>query len=309
MIKKYVLRGMTNNGNNCYIISALQLLCAIEPLRSYILHDYKVSDYTNNSNMVPFFGFMEILKNHISNSSQLPGAINYFKKLFGFSNNQYDTVDFLNLFFEKLQFDDILSTDIKKKLYKYVSKEDSKENLKHNIKNHKYLASNTTSYNIVELQFNEQNSSELIQDILVNQSARFIYDNLRNGHNVTVPVIEYDNKKVYEVIDYFFNDYLIIRIQAFNQNHTKKFHKILLCENNSYRTKFNRSEYELVAVICHLGKSIHSGHYICYVNYDGIWYRCDDNSIERAQHNFLNTKYYHNELPYVVLYKLIKNNH
>jgi ubiquitin C-terminal hydrolase len=297
-----MLTGIQNTGNNCYIISALQLLCAMEPLKELVFKKFK---YNTDS---PLFGFLGIIKLHLLGDNIKAGYyINHYKKLLGFGNGQDDSAVFLNNFLELINNKDIWTTEVKKKLYKFGSIAD----LHQDIKTHKYVASNLTNYNLIELQFDvKQDSNKFVHELLMKQSARNIYEYTKqNIHNNTTdlpPVIEYNNNKVYEIIDYYCKDYIMVRIQAFDQNHNKKFHNILLCMSN-YCIVLSKIKYKLIAVIVHIGSTIHSGHYVCYINDNNIWYRCDDNSVQRVNDAFLNPNRYINELPYVLLYKIVSD--
>jgi len=37
--------------------------------------------------------------------------------------------------------------------------------------------------------------------------------------------------------------------------------------------------YELHAVVVHLGKSVHSGHYVCYIKKEGRWVLFNDSRV------------------------------
>ncbi len=38
--------------------------------------------------------------------------------------------------------------------------------------------------------------------------------------------------------------------------------------------------YDLFGVLVHLGHSVHSGHYYCFVRSpNGMWHKCDDTSV------------------------------
>jgi len=309
-MSEQIPRGIVNTGNNCYIIAALQLIYQIEDIRELVYKEAKVND------KYPVTGFLHLLHYLLKKKMYNNQTINYYKKLFGFNNGQNDAVDFLNIFLEGLELgqkSQILiqkekksqswSCNIKKKIYKYGSSNE----LFRDIKNHKYLVSNTTPYNIIELQFNKNNDSALITDILKNQTARFIYENLKNNITTNLQIIIYNDEKAYEIVDYYPNKYLFIRIQTFNANNTKKFHKIMLYDNNdktSWIIHLGRNSYKLIGIICHIGSTINSGHYISYINVKNQWYKCDDSNIHEHNDSFLNVENYRYELPYVALYKL-----
>lgn len=305
-------RGIVNTGNNCYIIAALQLIYQIKDIRELVYEEAKVNE------KYPVTGFLHLLHYLFKKKSYSCGIINYYKKLLGFNNGQNDTVDFLNIFLEGLEIrtqtkthkekkPPVWSCDVKKKIYKYGSTNE----LFQDIKNHKYLVSNTTSYNVVELQFNKGDDNKLITDILKNQTARLIYENIKNNIEPNLQIISYNEEKAYEIVDYYPNEYLFIRIQSFNVNHTKKFHKIRLYENiknKSWIIHFGKNSYKLIGVICHIGSTINSGHYISYVNVKGQWYECNDSNIRKHDDSFLNIQNYRHELPYVALYKFFNKN-
>lgn len=299
MPKQVSVYGICNVGNNCYIIACIQLLCMIDDIRYLV--SQKLPENTNN----PIIYFLNLLHAHTLNLPYNPQLINHYKKLLGFNNDQNDVTEFLNIFLEKIKTQDICMINIKKKFYKCVPLKE----LVSNIKNHKYLSSNITGYNVIELQFDyDKDKYKYISHVLLYQSARSIYKRLKTNKNPDLQAIEYEKDRAYEVIDYSFNKYLIIRIQAFNSDHTKKFHKLLLCDENykTYDIMFGKYTFKLLAVICHIGKSLHSGHYICYVNLYNNWYKCDDNNTYKTNSYFLSPENYVNELPYVVLYELIK---
>ena len=41
--------------------------------------------------------------------------------------------------------------------------------------------------------------------------------------------------------------------------------------------------YELTSVICHKGKDLAQGHYVCYILRDGSWYLYDDTRIQSVR--------------------------
>ena len=49
-----------------------------------------------------------------------------------------------------------------------------------------------------------------------------------------------------------------------------------LCEvrisDDSESTESTRVSYKLVAVIVHIGNKLSSGHYVCYMKRNGLWY-------------------------------------
>jgi len=236
---------------------------------------------------------------------KLASLISRYKRILGFGTNQDDTVIFLNLILDLLSYKDIWTTEVKKKLYAYNDKA-TISNLCKDIKNHKYVASNVTEYNVIELQFDSKtDDNKFINELLSNQSARRTYEiikNTNNGDNMLLPpIIEYENKKVYEIVDYHYRDYIIIRIQVFDYEYKKKFHKILLCMDD-YCITFSKTKYRLVAIISHIGSTINSGHYICNVNINDNWFRCDDSNVQHVNDSFLNPLKYSKELPYVLLY-------
>jgi len=55
---------------------------------------------------------------------------------------------------------------------------------------------------------------------------------------------------------------------------------------NSYMSSVNQSRppaYELVALLVHHGRTCEYGHYVAYIlRPDGLWYRCDDDSVTRV---------------------------
>lgn len=36
----------------------------------------------------------------------------------------------------------------------------------------------------------------------------------------------------------------------------------------------------MYAVVVHVGKQVHGGHYISYIKHNGHWYECDDEKVE-----------------------------
>lgn len=299
--------GIHNIGNNCYIISAIQLVSMIAPIKKIITKDPKPTNNTLQNQQVA--GLFEILRLHLNTNefNRLATQISRYKRVLGFNSGQDDTVIFLNLILDLLSHKDIWATEVKKKLYKYNDNA-AIEQLSRDIKNHKYVASNVTEYNIIELQFDsKKDDNKFINELLNNQSARHTYEIIKNtnGNTPLPPIIEYDNKKVYEIVDYYYRDYIIVRIQAFDHNYNKKFHKILLCMND-YCITLSKTRYRLTAVISHIGSTINSGHYVCYVNIDNNWYRCDDGNVQHVNDSFLNPLRYSKELPYVILYSKIQ---
>jgi len=309
-MNEQIPRPIINTGNNCYIIATLQLVYQIKDIRELVHKEAKVNE------KYPVTGFLHLLHYLFKRKGYNSGTINYYKKLMGFNNGQNDAVDFLNIFLEGLEIQtdkqkvkrpQSWSCDVKKKIYKYGTSTE----LFQDIKNHKYLVSNVTPYNVVELQFNKSDDCKIITDILKNQTARLIYENLKNNITPNLQIVDYNDAKAYEIIDYYPSKYLFVRIQSFNPNNTKKFHKIILCEGNkkeSHSIHFGKNFYKLIGVICHIGSTINSGHYISYVNVKGQWYKCNDSNINKHNGNFLNVQNYRRELPYVALYKVCNKN-
>ncbi|ARF10239.1 ubiquitin carboxyl-terminal hydrolase [Hokovirus HKV1] len=273
-------QGLINNNNDCFINSSLQLLCRIGDF-------YKLTKHNNNKEI--------LLTNKIIyklfNNKSLNHNVNKLKTIMKFNNEQHDPFDFLIKILDLVNDTEIIGTYIKKKFYSIVPK----EKLINNIKKHKYYSSNQTHYNIIEV-FIEKNDDRELQDIILCQSAKYI---LKNINNIKLRDIEYNNKhtnKAYEVIDYYFNKYVIIRLQLFTFDSKKKKHSIILATDNNI--VFNDKNYTLKSIISHIGSSINHGHYICY-NYDnGIWYCYNDDQIYRS-----------NDIqgdPYILLYVLDK---
>ena len=59
-----------------------------------------------------------------------------------------------------------------------------------------------------------------------------------------------------------------------------------LCEihtsNQSESTEKLRVSYKLVAVVVHIGSKLSSGHYVCYMKRNGLWYCADDAHIKEC---------------------------
>ena len=59
-----------------------------------------------------------------------------------------------------------------------------------------------------------------------------------------------------------------------------------LCEihtsDQSESTEKLRMSYKLVAVVVHIGGSLSSGHYVCYIKRNGLWYCADDAHIKEC---------------------------
>ncbi len=51
------------------------------------------------------------------------------------------------------------------------------------------------------------------------------------------------------------------------------------------------SKFALKAVIVHLGKSVHSGHYVSYVKKDGVWALFNDEKVTVPQKPLLGKGY------------------
>jgi len=45
----------------------------------------------------------------------------------------------------------------------------------------------------------------------------------------------------------------------------------------------NKSRYEVLASVLHLGKNVNSGHYVCYVKKNGKWIYYNDSRVNESQ--------------------------
>lgn len=270
--------GLDNKNNDCYINSCIQLLCRIKNIQQLI----------NNNNNESIILLKEIIMK-LLNKENLSDQVQKLKSIMKFNNQQHDAFDFLINILDIINDQKNFGTHIKKKFYKVVPK----KKLIRNIYKHKYFSDNITFYNIIEV-YIENNDQRYILDILMQQSAKYI---LQNIDTIQLQIIDYEHKKyknAYEIIDYYPNKYMFIRLQLFNHLGEKKTHNIKLSKNNELI--INNNKYILISFICHIGSNINHGHYVCY-NYDNNnWYLYNDNYISQ-------TNDYQGE-PYILLYVL-----
>lgn len=69
--------------------------------------------------------------------------------------------------------------------------------------------------------------------------------------------------------------------------HIVKYDEMLkLCEmrisDDSGSTEITRVSYKLVAVVVHIGNKLSSGHYVCYMKRNGLWYNADDAHVKEC---------------------------
>ncbi|SBT44820.1 ubiquitin carboxyl-terminal hydrolase 13, putative (USP13) [Plasmodium ovale wallikeri] len=68
---------------------------------------------------------------------------------------------------------------------------------------------------------------------------------------------------------------------------------------NSHKCDDGPANYELVASIEHIGRNANSGHYICYIKDNSLWYVCNDNKVGLCSANF------GKDVAYIHLYKRV----
>ena len=68
--------------------------------------------------------------------------------------------------------------------------------------------------------------------------------------------------------------------------------------------KISNTTFELYAVICHLGPSSMSGHFVAYIrnNSDYKWYLYNDSIVTECTRPFQ----YKDGMPYILFYKVLK---
>jgi ubiquitin C-terminal hydrolase len=89
--------------------------------------------------------------------------------------------------------------------------------------------------------------------------------------NCGIDRIHYERKKILKT-----NKYIIIYLIRFDNDQRR----LTFEYNINPSLKVCNKNYRLVGLICHFGDgSIHSGHYVSYVNRDDYWYECNDNNI------------------------------
>ena len=97
------------------------------------------------------------------------------------------------------------------------------------------------------------------------------------------------NAEKRDVFVYPFPQVLIVYLSRFSlPNNAKNINKIDLRDHSikikSYEDENAHFEsYRLHAAISHIGDTIHSGHYIAFVNKENIWYCCNDDLIEPCE--------------------------
>jgi hypothetical protein len=72
-----------------------------------------------------------------------------------------------------------------------------------------------------------------------------------------------------------------------------------------FNLKFGNKVYDLVGIIFHAGESIDKGHYYAWIEYDGTWYKCNDEEIksfaemkkETKEKNFKDADYFNFIVP------------
>ena len=74
------------------------------------------------------------------------------------------------------------------------------------------------------------------------------------------------------------SEIFIVQLKLFYNNRTKISKRVKFDENDIYNICGNNDE--LVSVIVHIGKSIESGHYICYCKYGTTWFTYSDDKVE-----------------------------
>lgn len=85
---------------------------------------------------------------------------------------------------------------------------------------------------------------------------------------------------------------ICLQLSRFSSNgkkfqHIVKYDEMLkLCEmhisDDSGSTEITRVSYKLVAVVVHIGNKLSSGHYVCYMKRNGLWYNADDEHVKEC---------------------------
>lgn len=101
----------------------------------------------------------------------------------------------------------------------------------------------------------------------------------------------------------FFNKYLIISLNRFDQNQEKINTRVAIADASN-ELRIHNNVFKLIGIILHWGRTITEGHYTCLINRDNVWYEYND-TVRTPKGRYWRTsiEYEDRKTPYVMLYE------